>query len=1114
MPSSIILAIIGLTSCLTEVLGSDQPLPLFPFGQDDEALESGVAGRELRLAFPITVESRFYSNVHISEDGVLSFGHPYPNYIVSLDAVHVPSVAAFFSDINATSLGGGKVFFREETRNTDELIRFDNLIAQHFERDFTTKSLVVVTWFKVAPSSGVDRDRLPLGRQPSQPQRIRTEKNTFQITIGSSEGRSYVALSYPIGSLEWGQSASPSGDIWAQAGIYDGQGKRIIFKESGGPRMLTLDRRSNIGESGTFLFQLGPSLESPSSPAESLSSLGTRITCDTNDDPCHPQAKCTNVDVADTPLDPEGSSSNVKTRAFCCECGRGQVGDGYLCLDEEILPAYRIVGRFEGELNGRYLEQSDLYGFANASSGIAYLSLSAQQPELIYDLQSLFAASGGLHWLFGKTPNGGKSGFLLSVGRLNRSTEVTFVKDGHRVTIEETFQGLSFDNIVRMQTIIRGSLPTISPHFRLQIPEYVNVFYQIRPGELRSNSSQQLQFVSENDSRYRNTESPLEPLTYNVLQYIRFELNPCDEDLLDDPYKVIVSRASVRADERTTPGRVHMHAEVDIRVGKLAADPCDTADCGDALCVPNGDADYRCLCDQGAEFRRGRCVHVTPRVRTCAENPSMCPANAICVDSVRGPFCRCEERFRDTGNRMCELIRISPRYGNGSHPSGDPQDRGIALSSGGGLLPALCSQPCHRMAYCVNHGQTSICRCMQGTIGDGVKDCRPVTCDDNPRLCPVGAHCVASQCRCKPGYVGDGSHCTKEDRLDRSRHMNDRLIYSRGMTILELPTVPSGQQTPARLVTLGDDTSEIVGIAVDCDHEFIYWTDSINGKIFRSRTDGKYREEVITGLKQPEGIAVDPSSRNLFWVDSELRKIQVASIDNFSHTYTLLEVGLDNPRGIAIHPQRGKVYFTDRSLIAPCIGSISMDGTERRNLVSEKLEVPNMLAVDAEADELCWTDAGKKTIECVSLDPSLAGTVGGHRRIIHTGQALRSKMFGIAMFQMRIYWTDWEIPVVFMIDRANSTGNSIQVTRFLPVSGGSSRLYSIAIAPKHCPKIRTPCEVRRGGCPFMCLPTDSYGRSCVCPDSIQKAGHCPPPQLRDATSILYDAAISSNGPNT
>lgn len=52
-----------------------------------------------------------------------------------------------------------------------------------------------------------------------------------------------------------------------------------------------------------------------------------------------------------------------------------------------------------------------------------------------------------------------------------------------------------------------------------------------------------------------------------------------------------------------------------------------------------------------------------------------------------------------------------------------------------------------------------------------------------------------------------------------------------------------------------------------------------------------------------------------------------------------------------------------------------------------------------QADELCWTDAGKKTIECVSLDPSLAGTVGGHRRIIHTGQALRSKMFGIAMFR-------------------------------------------------------------------------------------------------------------------
>ncbi|OQR75260.1 nidogen-1-like [Tropilaelaps mercedesae] len=1080
-PLCVLAVLIGVSSRMPGAAGFDQPITLFAFGQDDEVLEPGVPSREMRLSFPITVASQLYSSVYISEDGLLSFGHPPSNYIMPLESNRLPSVAAFFSDINVTALDEGKVYFREETRNIEALIRFDNLVAQYFDEDVTTKSMVVATWFRVSPSTRQER---PTGHNHHETDRhAPTEKNTFQLAIGSSEGRSYAALSYPAGALGWAQStASPTGVNWAQAGLSDGKGQKIIFKESGGPRMLTLDRRSNIGEKGTFLFRLGPLLESAPPPPSSSTSIGGRTTCDLNDDPCHPQAQCTDVDVSERSVnDGVPSVRNGGVRGFCCECARGQVGDGYLCLDEGAIPAYRIIGHMEGELNGQVLGYTDIYGFANASSGTTFLSLTVQQPDLANNIQALFAASGGVHWMFGRTPHGGKSGFLLSAGRFNRSTEINFLQDGSRVTIEESFQGLTFENMIRVNTVVQGKLPSIRSSLRLQVPEYVNVFYRTRPGELRSNSSQQLQFVSESSHTYHNPASAEEPLDYNVLQSIRFEENPCDEDLLDDPYKVIVNRASVRTDERSAPARVIMHAEVDIRVANLAKDPCDTADCGDAFCVPNGDSDYRCLCDHGAEFRRGKCVHLAPRVRTCADSGHLlqCQRNAVCVDTSRGPFCRCEDGFHDTGNRACERVGAQPSV------EGDPRVHGVASPvAGGGPLPETCSRPCHPMAYCVRNGPEATCRCMEGTIGDGISECRLVTCHDDPQLCPSGAHCVSASCRCMPGYVGDGSQCTKEERFDRLRHMADRLIYSRGMTILELPTVPSGQQTPARLIALGDDTSEIVGVTVDCDHEHIYWTDSINGKIFRSKTDGKYREEVISGLLQPEGIAVDSSSRNLFWVDSELKKIQVASIDNFAHTYTLVEEGLDSPRGIAIHPQRGKVYFSDRSLTYPRIESISMDGTDRTELIRGDLKVPNMLAVDSEADELCWTDAGRKTIECVSLDPSLAPIVG-HRRVVYRSDALRSKLFGIATYQNRIYWTDWEIPVVYMLDRANSSGSGFQPARFLPMSGGSSRLYSLALAPKHCPRVRTPCEIRRGDCPFMCLPTDSYGRSCVCPDSVR-----------------------------
>lgn len=53
------------------------------------------------------------------------------------------------------------------------------------------------------------------------------QHNTFQVAIGSSEGKSYVALSYPEGGIQWADvtidRVRPK--VWAQAGLFDGYGE-------------------------------------------------------------------------------------------------------------------------------------------------------------------------------------------------------------------------------------------------------------------------------------------------------------------------------------------------------------------------------------------------------------------------------------------------------------------------------------------------------------------------------------------------------------------------------------------------------------------------------------------------------------------------------------------------------------------------------------------------------------------------------------------------------------------------------------------------------------------------------------------------------------------------
>ncbi|KAL8607394.1 hypothetical protein ACOMHN_024419 [Nucella lapillus] len=271
-----------------------------------------------------------------------------------------------------------------------------------------------------------------------------------------------------------------------------------------------------------------------------------------------------------------------------------------------------------------------------------------------------------------------------------------------------------------------------------------------------------------------------------------------------------------------------------------------------------------------------------------------------------------------------------------------------------------------------------------------------------------------------------------------------------------------------------------VAVDMDCVHGEVYWTDAAAGIIRKASLNGSDAQDVLSGLGSPEGIAIDPVSRVLYYTDSRLDVVGAALLDG-SYRKTLFNTDMVNPRAIVLDTNRGKIYWTDWNRNKPQIESSNMDGTDRRVLVSDDLRLPNGLAFDHFSQQLCWADAGQcavlcwadagtKRLECMRSD-------GLGRRTVSTAP---SHPFDLTMLNNVLYWTDWERK---HISAVSQTGGD-EITPITPAIGGNGRLYGIAALKDHCPRGSNSCAFNNGGCAFLCFPTPSGGRTCACPDGI------------------------------
>ena len=75
-----------------------------------------------------------------------------------------------------------------------------------------------------------------------------------------------------------------------------------------------------------------------------------------------------------------------------------------------------------------------------------------------------------------------------------------------------------------------------------------------------------------------------------------------------------------------------------------------------------------------------------------------------------------------------------------------------------------------------------------------------------------------------------------------------------------------------------------------------------------------------------------------------------------------------------------------------------MDGSARSIfLQGDYVKLPNSLAIDWHNDELCYTDAGTKAIECISIENRSRKTI--IKNLTYP--------FGLAISDYNYYWNDW-----------------------------------------------------------------------------------------------------------
>nr|XP_023693317.1 low-density lipoprotein receptor-related protein 2 [Paramormyrops kingsleyae] len=497
--------------------------------------------------------------------------------------------------------------------------------------------------------------------------------------------------------------------------------------------------------------------------------------------------------------------------------------------------------------------------------------------------------------------------------------------------------------------------------------------------------------------------------------------------------------------------------------------------CGNRECIPHGyicDHDDDCgdrSDEQNCTYPTCRGDYFTCPSGRCIHQIWLCDGEDDCEDNADERGCDAVQRECYPGEWPCPnsgvcipLERLCD--GNPQCPGGEDETN---VTAGRNCSIWKCtSLSCEHHCHASPDGGT--CYCPPGYVINNNNSRSCIDFDDCQmwgvcdQLCEdrVGTH----RCSCLDGYV-----------LEQHRHCRANtssgqpwLVFSNGRDLLIGDIHGHGFR---RLVQSQDR-----GIAVGVDFHYhlnrIFWTDTIQNKVFSVDMDGSNMQVVLNvSVDYPENLAVDWVNNKLYVVEGSVNRIDMVDLDG-NNRVTLIAENLGNPRGLAVDPTVGFLFFSDWDAVngEPGLERAYMDGTNRYGIIKTKLGWPAGITLDIEAKRLYWVDSRYDYIETTTYD-------GLHRKTVVHGGSVIPHPFGISLFEHNVYFTDWTKMAVMKANKfSDSNPQVIYHTAMNP--------YGVAVVHSlRQPYVRNPCSANMGGCEHICVlshRTDNGGLGYRC----------------------------------
>ncbi|KAF3853604.1 hypothetical protein F7725_014292, partial [Dissostichus mawsoni] len=315
------------------------------------------------------------------------------------------------------------------------------------------------------------------------------------------------------------------------------------------------------------------------------------------------------------------------------------------------------------------------------------------------------------------------------------------------------------------------------------------------------------------------------------------------------------------------------------------------------------------------------------------------------------------------------------------------------------------------------------------------------------------------RCKCSHGYdlQSDRRTCYK---------VKDFLLLATSLGVRGIPLNLSLQEDiTLPLSGLGTSFS---GSAVEFDgkEEAIFYNDRSRGLVYKSNLNGTV-QQILTGYRVGiiDAMAYDWTSKVLFWTTSTYKSVVAFRVADKSRRDVV--TGLRNPKGIAVHPSAGYLFWSDWYRPAVIMKGFT-DGSNAVPLVNTTLGWPYGLSVDYVMDRLYWVDYQLEQIGHIGIE--------GYDRQTFTNIGQITQPYSLTIYSDYLYVADVRTRGVFEMRKRDGGGNIMirqGVTGIMNVKAYTADLHSA---------ITSRCNVVANGlCSHFCFPTPSYSRVCGCP---------------------------------